>query len=483
MIWVKIVEMRGKFFPILILILAFLAQAQVRPAYVAGMFYPASSTQLRTMVEKLLQQAPEKRVHGEIKGLVSPHAGYIYSGRIAAAGYKLLRGKRFDTVIVLGPSHRYPFRGAAVYDKGAYSTPLGQVEIDEQLASEMIKAGAGFFSGPEYHRFEHSIEVQIPFLQVVLGKFKLVPVVIGPFGAERLLASAGEIAKLLRGRNFLIVASSDLSHYHTRSFAYEKDSYTIKLILSFKPGLLLRQAKADRAEACGAAAIALAQAILKKLGVKEAVLIARGDSADAGGPEDKVVGYASIAFVKKEADPPRHLTEQEKEYLLRIARQAVKSALEGKNFQVPEPPTERLKEKGAAFVTIKKKGKLRGCIGFIRAIYPLYQTVKIAAVLAAFKDPRFPPIRKEEYPELEFEISVLTPMKPSSPSRVIVGRHGIMIYYRGLSGLLLPQVATENGWTRDEFLSHTCLKAGAPPDCWKRGAKIYTFEAEVFSEK
>lgn len=472
---------------ILILILAAGLNGQVRPAYVAGTFYPADPVQLRKMVETFLREASPPEVTGKIKGLICPHAGYIYSGKIAAAAYKAVRGEDYETVIIFGPSHRYGFAGGAVYDKGYYSTPLGKVKIDEELAARMIRGNFGYFSGARYHAYEHSIEVQIPFLQIVLPNARILPIVIGPFKKERLLHTAGKLAKLLKGKKVLIIASSDLSHYHTKSAAYKKDSYTIKLILSFKPKTFLRQAERMIAEACGAGPIALTQEILKKLGVKKAVLLARGDSADAGGPTDRVVGYASIAFYIEKKNSSRKnifkLSREEKNYLLTVARRSVKYALEGKDYPLPEPPTARLKEKGAAFVTIRKKGHLRGCIGYIKAVEPLYKTVKIAALMAAFRDPRFPPLRKEEFKEVKFEISVLSKMRPSSPAGVVVGKHGILLYYRGASGLLLPQVATENGWTREEFLSNTCLKAGVAPDCWRKGAKIYVFEAEVFEEE
>ncbi len=477
---------------LLIFILGLFLLGSERPPYVAGAFYPSDPLELREMINKFLSEANPPAVQGKILGIQVPHAGYIYSGKTAAYAFKLLQGKSYDLVILLGPSHFYPFSGGAVYHEGRWRTPLGTVEIDSEFALKLIKSKAGFFKGERFHVREHCLEVELPFLQSVLKPgFKIVPIVIGPYDPRRLLAGAKKFAELLRGKNFLIVISSDLSHYHTLKECRKRDTRTIDAMLSLNPRKFLWLASKGQVEACGASAIALGEAVLKELGVTRAVLLRWGNSSEAGTGTDRVVGYSAVAFVmgeKKEGaskpeDENTNLTAEEKEYLLKLARKSIETALKGEEFSPPEPPTERLKKPMGAFVTLKKHGELRGCIGYIVPVKPLYKTVFEVARAAAFRDPRFPPLKESELKDIEIEISVLTVPKRTFPPRVKVGRDGLIVSYMGRQGVLLPQVPVEQGWDRFQFLNAVCLKAGVEPDCWRKGARLYSFQAEVFKEE
>lgn len=463
-----------------------------RPPYVAGTFYPSDPVELKVMIEKFISQATPPELHGKILGIQVPHAGYIYSGRTAAYAFKTVQGKKYDLIILIGPSHFYPFSGAAVYPEGKWRTPLGTVEVDNEFAEKLMKLKAGFFKGERYHVREHSLEVELPFLQTVLKPgFKIVPIVIGPYDPQRLLAGAKKVANLLKDKNFLIVISSDLSHYHTLKECKKRDERTIDAMLSMNPRRFLWLASRGFVEACGASAIALGEAILKELGANKAVLLRLGNSSEGGTGTERVVGYSAVAFlnIKAKEDPPKNssekpaLTRQEKEYLLHLARKSIETALEGENFTPPDPPTQRLKKPMGAFVTLKKHGELRGCIGYIVPVKPLYLTVFEMARAAAFRDPRFPPLKKKELKDIEIEISVLTVPKRTFPPRVRVGRDGLIVNYMGRQGVLLPQVPVEQGWDRFQFLNAVCLKAGVEPDCWRKGAKLYSFQAEVFKEE
>ncbi len=471
----------------LLLFLA-LAGASTRPPYVAGSFYPSEPEKLRKTIDSFLQRAKIPPLKGEILGIQVPHAGYVFSGPVAAYGFKAVKGRSYDLVVLIGPSHYYPFRGGAVSPADFWETPLGKVPLDRAFARALVARKTGFFFSERYHRREHCLEVEVPFLQRVLKPgFKIVPIVIGPYYPQTLLPAAKEFAKLLEGKNFLLVISSDLSHYHSLEECRRRDTRTLKAILSLKPATFLWGALNGEYEACGASAIAFGEEVLLRLGVDRAVLLARGTSADAGAGKSRVVGYSSVVFLrsgnKKSHKKDFSLTEKDKKYLIGVARQAIKAGLEGKQYSPPPPPSEYLKEPRGVFVTLKKKGRLRGCIGYIFPVKPLYLATAEVARAAAFRDPRFEPLRKEEFKDIEIEISVLTPPRETTPDRVVVGRDGLVVNYLGAQGVLLPQVPVEEGWDKFQFLSALCLKAGVERGCWKKGAKLYSFQAIVFKEE
>ncbi len=467
---------------------------EIRESAVAGAFYPDNPDVLSRDVKRYLENAKKEKLEGEIVALVSPHAGYMYSGQVAAYAYKLIEGKTFDCVVVVAPSHRALFKGASVYDRGGFRTPLGTVPVDVDLSKKMIGQRKEIQFLPEAHSQEHSLEVQIPFLQVVLKSFKLVPIVMEPYWKwETCQYLASAIAEAVRGKKVLLIASSDLSHFHSYDEAVRLDRIVLGYIDRFDPEGLNRDLKSERCEACGGGPVIAIMLAAKMLGANRGKVLKYANSGDVTGDRSRVVGYGAGVFYKaaggkekmkneKKVGVDLGLSQEEKKTLHHIARAVVENKARGK--AVPEFLVESpiLKENRGAFVTIHKRGQLRGCIGYIEGHGPLHKTIEDMAEAAAFRDPRFSPVKENELPELEFEISVLTPLKRiKDVDEVQVGKHGIYIKKGWFSGLLLPQVATEYGWDRQTFLEHTCQKAGLPPNAWKeKDTEIYIFSADVF---
>jgi len=467
---------------------------EIREPVVAGAFYPDKPDVLSRDVKRYLENAKKEKIDGDIVALVSPHAGYMYSGQVAAYAYKLVEGRAFDSVVVVAPSHRALFKGASLYDRGGYRTPLGVVPIDTELSKKMMEGRKEIQFLPEAHSQEHSLEVQIPFLQVVLKTFNLIPIVMEPYwswGTCQNLASA--IAETVRGKNVLLVASSDLSHFHSYDQAVKLDKIVLNHIERFNPEGLNKDLRGDRCEACGGGPMISIMLAAKALGANQGKVLKYLNSGDVTGDRSRVVGYGAGVFYKtaggkekmkeeKKVGVDLGLNEEEKKTLHHIAKTVIENKARGKG--VPEFKIESpiLKENRGAFVTIHKKGQLRGCIGYIEGHGPLHKTIEEMAEAAAFRDPRFTPVKEKELPELELEISVLTPLKRiMDVNEIQVGRHGIYIKKGWYSGLLLPQVATEYGWDRLTFLDHTCQKAGLPSNAWKeKDTEIYIFSADIF---
>lgn len=478
----------------LVLFLVFLSiffsemNPQERQPAVSGTFYPSDPAELKKMVEKFINSAEIPELKGDVRAIISPHAGYIYSGSVAGYAYKAVKGGHFDAVIVIGPSHRVDFDGSSVYAKGYFITPLGKLKIAEDIAKELISHDKSISFNEEAHRLEHSVEVQLPFIQVSLGDIPIVPVVMGRPTERNIRVLSEALYKVISAKNVLLVASTDLSHYYPRDVARRVDLLTRSLIEKFDPELLMKEFHRGRAELCGGGPVIAVLMACKKAGAKKVVPLSYKDSADAV-PMANVVGYYSAVILNSKDRPSEKaedftLTQAQKEKLLKIARESIENFVkEGKIIPIQEEDPV-LKTKTGIFVTIKEYGMLRGCIGFTDPLFPLYEGVQKAGILAATQDPRFRPLSKEELPHIHLEISVLTPLrKINNVKEIVVGKHGIMISKEGKRGLLLPQVATEYGWNREQFLDQTCIKANLPYGCWKRDAEIYTFEAIIFEEK
>jgi hypothetical protein len=425
--------------------------------------------------------------------IVSPHAGYVYSGPIAAFAYRAVQGKSYDTVVVIGPSHRDAFTGLSVYDTTRFDTPLGQIPCDRELIGKLIGAHPNIGYRPSAHRDEHSLEVQVPFLQRALANFKLVMVVAGGRDPEAELKLVDLLAEYAKHKRVLVVASSDLSHYHGYAEANKLDAVALASIAALDTPALIRDIGAERCEACGILPVLITMDYAKRLGAHRGVLLKQANSGDTAGPKDKVVGYAALAFWRDGAGGGEkasgksvsigHLDAAARTELLGIARRAIAETVRGSQRTETKTANPALQTPQGAFVTITIGGELRGCIGTFREDTPLFRTVAQMAVAAAKEDPRFPPLSAAELPKIHVEISALTPMKPVADVREIeVGRHGLYITRGFNSGVLLPQVATEYGWDRTTFLEQTCRKAGLPKNAWQEGAKILSFEAEVFGE-
>ncbi len=458
----------------------------LRPPAVAGAFYPEDPAILQADIDAFLAKASPPEIKGEIKALIVPHAGYIYSGQVAAFAYKALEGQSYPTVIVIAPSHRFPLRGASIYKGEGYQLPGGVVPIQQELSQRIAQESKLIDFVPAAHAGEHSLEVQLPFLQRVQPGFQLVPIIMGSQDWKTCHQLARAIVQGVKGERVLLVASSDLSHYHSYARAEELDKIVQDYINNFDPEGLSKAVAGGDCEACGAGPIITAMLAARQLGADSARVLHYANSGDVGGSRAQVVGYLAAAlyagFSEQVEAVDTGLSAGDKELLRQIARTAIESKLRGEPPPVCEITSPVLKEKRGGFVTLKKQGRLRGCIGYIQALKPLYQTVAEMAEAAAFDDPRFPPVRVDELPELELEISVLTPLEQIRDIEEIeVGRHGLYLQRGGMSGLLLPQVATEYNWDRLTFLQQTCLKAGLPTDAWQdEDTKIFTFSADIF---
>lgn len=465
--------------PLILLILIFFLSAacktEIKEPSQAGAFYPADENVLMAMVSDFLSRAENKLQSGEIIALISPHAGYPFSGHVSAYGYKHLKGKDIKTVILIGSSHFHDFKGVSVYQRGGFRTPLGIIKINERIARDLIDkdADVGFY--PEVYEKEHTLEVQLPFLQMVLKDFKIVPVLMGSPTRESFEHLSGKLKEIMKkNKQAILIASTDLSHYHDYETASKLDSKLIDAIerLSIKDveGLLM----SGDSEMCGAYPVILTMRVAKELGANHSVLYKYANSGDVTPEKGRVVGYASIGLYRSP------LTSEEKEELITLARKAIIQYVStGKPLEI-EIKNPKLKAEGAVFVTITKGGRLRGCIGHIQPMMPLYKSVIRNAIAACSMDTRFPPMEKEELSDMDVEISVITPLEPFKDVRDIqIGRDGIYIIKDGKAGILLPQVPVEFGWDKETFLKQLCLKAELPEDAWKNGATLYRFTSEI----
>jgi len=473
----------------------------IRRPSAAGAFYPGTPGELTRTIATMFSEVKKVSLGGYPLALVVPHAGYPYSGLTAARAYKLLEGQTYDSVVIVSPSHTVFFKGSSVYDGAGYQTPLGVVEIDHELSKKIaeINPRTAYFSNMGHAsgstRGEHALEVQLPFLQVVLGNFKLVAIVMGDQEEESVRGLGETLASALRGTNTLLIASSDLSHFHSAKIAKRLDSTIQSAVEKYDPDRLLDAIESGQGEACGAGPIAAVMRATKRLGGTRTEFLHYTTSGETTGDFDEVVGYLSAAVVADKAPVSvdvigarpaekekkvERISDEDRELLRQIARDAIKAGLDKTEYT--PPVRETLKVHKGAFVTIKMLGNLRGCIGRLRSDDPLYTTIAEMAKAAAFDDPRFPEMTEVEFESMEIEISVLSPLERVHDfNETEVGRDGLMVKLDWHSGLLLPQVATENGWGLLEFLEQTCLKAGLAKHSYRdKNAEVYRFSAEVF---
>ncbi|MEO0117046.1 MAG: AmmeMemoRadiSam system protein B [candidate division WOR-3 bacterium] len=471
------------FFALLVPYLFCAKEGRMRRPCVAGQFYPGDFGELKEKITSLLSRAQPPVVEGKIWGILVPHAGYDYSGEVAAYAYKAITGQDYQTVILLGPSHGANFSGFALYAQGKWQTPLGEVEIDEVLAKEIMEKIPLAKDMPSAHNREHSLEVQIPFLQTVLRNFKILPIMMLFPSWQECETFAKNLAKIIKDKNVLLLASTDLYHGYSYEECLARDKMTIGYIERFDPKGLYDALISEEAQACGGFPVVSLLLTLKELGIRGAKLLKRTNSNEVMGIKGGYcVGYASFIFYQEEEG--KDLSAEEGKELLKIARTTLEKYIKGEKVPEFSPFSEKLKEKRGVFVTLKKRGDLRGCIGYIQGVEPLYKAVKTMTINSATEDPRFPPVRPEELKDIEIEITVLSPLRRiSDVKEIIVGKHGIYIRKGFYSGLLLPQVATENNWNREQFLNHTCLKAGLEPSAWKdKRTEIYIFTGQIIKE-
>ncbi len=467
-----------------------------RPPVVADSFYPSNPDLLARMVDDYLRSAKPDSV-GQVVALVVPHAGYIYSGRVASQAFAQLKGKQVTRVVIIAPSHVARFTGASIYDGAAYQTPLGDVAVDTDFAQKLAAQDRRLRLSSDGHeskaadgRGEHAIEVQLPFLQRTLGSFKIVPIILGEHRYEVCRALGVGLAKLITDSNTVIVTSSDLSHYHTYAEATAMDKKLLGAISDGDYLGLIRNLGRGTWEACGGGPIVATMMAAERMGATAKVLMQANSGDSVAGDRNSVVGYGAVVFAKNEgaAPPPSDyslgLAEQAR--LMEIAQKSVEKAVkEHALYACSDGGLNALSQERGAFVTLTQKGRLRGCIGYVEPVKPLCETVRDVATHAATSDERFLPVAPSELPDLHCEISVLSALRRvKNVNEIQVGKHGLFIKKGDREGLLLPQVATENNWDRTTFLQQTCVKAGLPSNAWQDDeADIFCFTAFVFGKE
>jgi AmmeMemoRadiSam system protein B/AmmeMemoRadiSam system protein A len=474
-----------------------------RQPVAAGRFYPADKETLKKDISRLFEICKKTPADHYVRAIISPHAGYIYSGRIAAAAFSVIpKNAVYKNIFIIGSSHIMYFNGASVYNSGDFITPLGKLTVNKVIAKNLILNNKVFNFPTDAHIQEHSIEVQLPIIQYYFkDNTMIVPIIIGTDNESTVKSISDALKPYFTPEN-LFVISSDFSHYPPYKEAVETDKLTATSIISANPQTFLNTLKQNSAKhtkglatsmcgwTSGLALLYMAEGN-SNLEFKLIDYCNSGDSPNVG--KDEVVGYNAIAlFEKKNAAVPVTVakenfsfTEEEKKQLFVIARSSIQSMLyESKKYVIDEKSVlEKLKNTFGAFVTLKINGELRGCIGRFISSEPLYSVVGASAISSAFEDPRFSPLTKEEFKKTEIEITVLGPLKKiNNISEIVLGKHGIYIKKGFNSGTMLPQVATENGWTVEEFLGYTSRdKAGIGWEGWKN-AEISIYDGIVLEE-
>jgi AmmeMemoRadiSam system protein B/AmmeMemoRadiSam system protein A len=471
-----------------------------REPVVSGQFYPDNPGQLKSQMESFFSSAKGRQTSGNLRALIAPHAGYVFSGQVAASAYNQISPEaEYDNIFIIAPSHRVRFDGASIYNIGNYKTPLGEVKVNRALADSLIKENAFFQFKKSAHEQEHSLEVQLPFLQYHLKKdFQIVPIVTGTHSPDVCEKIARALKPCFTSDNLFIV-STDFSHYPDYKDARDIDKETADAVVTNSPEKFLQTIHANKQKnipnlatsSCGWPGILSLLHLTSQLDncrIEETHYMNSGDVAER---KDRVVGYWAISFFtnnhksKKMDNMGFQLNKEEKNTLLNIARHALEHYLN--KGEVPEVDqselTENLKEQTGAFVTLTKMGNLRGCIGRFDSDLPLYEVVQKMAIAAATRDMRFPGVEQEELDDIELEISVLTPMqKVESIDEITLGEDGVYIKKGNSSGTFLPQVAEKTQWNKEEFLGHCARdKAGIGWDGWKE-ADVYKYQAIVFHE-
>ena len=465
----------------------------VRPATQAGRFYESDPRILSHEVDSLLALHAQDAKYKDVAALIVPHAGYYFSGNVAASAYMTLNPKKsYKRIFLLGPSHHEWLNGASVNSKvDYYATPLGNVKVDRETAQQLIDADSVFSYKAAAHAQEHCLEVQLPFLQRRLDEVPpIVPIIISTNDYSKLKRMAEMLRPYFTDDNLFII-SSDFSHYPSYEDAYEVDTKTGKAIETGDVEQLIAtiENNADSGKrnlatsACGEFPIITLMLMLNhNYEIKHLMYQNSGDIDNHD--HSRVVGYHAFAFLRKQISETEFtLTDADKKQLKEIALQSIKDSLDSKPIARPTLHSQLsiLNSKCGAFVSLHKYGRLRGCIGHFGEDYPLHEIVAEMARAAAFEDPRFTPVTREELDDIDIEISVLTPMRRiQSIDEFELHRHGIYIRKGFRSGTFLPQVADEVNWTKEEFIGHCSQdKAGLGWDGW-RDAELYVYEAIVF---
>ncbi|MGB9695912.1 MAG: AmmeMemoRadiSam system protein B [Ignavibacteria bacterium] len=435
---------------------------RIRKPYCAGSWYPKDKLELTETIDRFLRNVPKEPFF--TKAIIVPHAGYMFSGQTAAYSFRQL-DRETKEVIILGAAHRYYLIGASFTDYDYYETPLGLVKVTNKSKTILKENVITSIEEADYQ--EHSIELEIPFLQRVLNEFSIIPIIVGKVSPEKF----SDFLEKYHTDEGVIVVSVDLSHFHPYEEAKRLDEYSINCILN------LDYKGIDKAEIDSPFAVESLLMLAKKQGWKTKLLNYR-NSGDVISDKSSVVGYAAIAFYVNDMS---YFTESDRRYMEKLAKEAVEVYIRrGKKIDIDNPP-ENLKRNLACFVTIKDKNNLRGCIGTTQAVSQLYKGIIDNAICAATRDWRFEPVKEYELPDLKYEVSVLsepreyTFLNTSEMLKTIIGK-GVIIEKGINKAVYLPQV-WEHFTKPEDFITSLCLKAGLKGDEWRlKGIKYYLFE-------
>lgn len=464
-----------------------------RKPVVAGTFYPANKEKLIKDLDSFFSDALPM-AQNSVRAIVVPHAGYVFSGSVAADAYNQIdKNKVYKRIFIIASSHSVSFNGASIYAIGNYETPMGEVKVDTVLCNQLITSSDVFSFNASAHKKEHSLEVQLPFLQYYMeNDFLLVPIIIGSNDIETPKLIAQALKPYFTDDNLFII-SSDFSHYPSDSVAKKVDEETADAIVSANPNVFIDILSKHKQEyisglvtdICGWSSVLTLLYLTKEANLDYKKISYRNSGDSKFGEPMRVVGYWAIGVYENNNAMHFHINDTAKKQMLDIARSTLVNRF-NKSLDTQSDTTSFepiLFDTLGVFVTLHKNGKLRGCIGRFQPTEPLFQLIKKMALASAFQDTRFNPLTVEELKDIEIEISVLTPMKLiSDTSEIVLGQHGIYIKKDWSCGTFLPQVANETGWSLDEFLGHCSRdKAGIGWNGWK-DAEVYIYEAIVFSE-
>jgi AmmeMemoRadiSam system protein B/AmmeMemoRadiSam system protein A len=483
----------------------------------AGRWYPADPVHLRAAVDTYLQQAQTEPVVGQLLALIVPHAGYIYSGAVAGYSFRAMQeaGCADHTIAVIGDTHSGNGSAElAVWAAGSFETPLGSIPVDEEVAQAVVAAHERIEFDRDAFRAEHPVENQLPFIQAVCPGARIVPVVIRQPTPQNAQILADALVVALGDHPALIVASTDLSHYHPYDEAREMDTVALQAIVSLDTQAVADSPRrcaemglggGDPLTMCSQGAVMTALLAARQMGADQATVLHYANSGDVPvGDRGQVVGYGAVALWQASANGPAgsptsyqvsppppapvepiHVPPEAQEELLALARRTAAQFLETETFPAFETADPVLLQPLGAYVTYEKEGALRGCVGRIEADRPVYLNVQYAAIAAALADPRFPSITPEELKDLTIEITLLQPLRQvGSPEEIQIGRDGVLMRVGADQGALyLPQVPSEQGWDLQTTLVQLSRKAGLSDDAWQReDARFFTFAGQWFGE-
>ena len=456
-----------------------------RPSAVSGSFYSSDKKELSQQVTELLSGAKSSSLV-DTHTLIVPHAGYVFSASTAAIAYKTLQ-KKYKTIFLIGSSHHVALKGASIYTKGEYQTPLGDIKMNQEIISFLMKNPL-FEYAKDAHTKEHTLEVQLPFLQTIYkDDLNIVPIIIGTTEIQTIKELAKILKPYFENRDNLFIISTDLSHFPNYEDANKVDKRTLNAIVKNSPKEFLHTLKENAStqgvatSACGWSSLLTLLQMTQEADYRYELLEYKNSGDTEYGDKKRVVGYGALRVYK--TNDEFYLSKSEKKQLLEIAKLAIYEAvINNKRVSIDENNlSAKLKLPLGAFVTLHKQERLRGCIGRFEPNQPLYSVVVEMAIAAAFNDPRFQKVTQDELENIDIEISVLTPRKKiNSIDKIVIGKHGIYIQKGEKTGTFLPHVATDMNWGVEEFVQKCAVdKAGISKNEIK-DAELFTYEAIVF---